>query len=88
MSTAAVTIYTTNWCPYCTRAKALLNSKNVAYTEIDVEATPGARDEMMTRSGRRSVPQIFIGDQHVGGCDDLHDAERSGNLDKLLHNSP
>ena len=88
MSTAAVTIYTTNWCPYCTRAKALLNSKNVAYTEIDVEATPGARDEMRTRSGRRSVPQIFIGDQHVGGCDDLHDAERSGNLDKLLHNSP
>jgi len=88
MSTAAVTIYTTNWCPYCTRAKALLSSKNVGFLEIDVEATPGARDEMMTRSGRRSVPQIFIGDQHVGGCDDLHEAERSGNLDKLLHNSP
>jgi glutaredoxin 3 len=79
-----VVIYLTGWCPYCTRAKQLLKSKGVDFEEIDVDARPEARAEMMTRSGRRSVPQIFIGATHVGGCDDLHELEASGRLDTLL----
>ncbi len=64
---APVTIYTTAWCPYCRSAKALLTKKGAAFTEIDVEATPGARQEMTARAGgRTSVPQIFIGEKHVG----------------------
>jgi len=81
---AAVTIYTTGWCPYCSRAKSLLSRKGVSFEEIDVESAPEKRAEMQTRSGRRSVPQIFIGDQHVGGCDDLHALEDAGKLDALL----
>jgi glutaredoxin 3 len=79
-----VVIYVTGWCPYCSRAKQLLTSKGVDFEEIDVEARPEARAEMMTRSGRRSVPQIFIGATHVGGCDDLHELEANGRLDTLL----
>ena len=79
-----VVIYVTGWCPYCSRAKQLLESKGVAFEEIDVDARPEARAEMMTRSGRRSVPQIFIGATHVGGCDDLHALEATGELDALL----
>jgi glutaredoxin 3 len=79
-----VVIYLTGWCPYCSRAKQLLESKGVSFEEIDVDARPEARAEMMTRSGRRSVPQIFIGATHVGGCDDLHELEASGRLDTLL----
>ena len=79
-----VVIYSTGWCPYCSRAKQLLESKGVSFEEIDVDARPEARAEMMTRSGRRSVPQIFIGATHVGGCDDLHELEASGRLDTLL----
>jgi glutaredoxin 3 len=79
-----VVIYSTGWCPYCARAKQLLESKGVDFEEIDVDARPEARAEMMTRSGRRSVPQIFIGVTHVGGCDDLHELEASGRLDTLL----
>ena len=81
---APVTIYTTGWCPYCSRAKSLLTRKGVQFEEIDVESAPEKRAEMQTRSGRRSVPQIFIGDQHVGGCDDLHALEDAGKLDALL----
>jgi glutaredoxin 3 len=81
---APVTIYSTGWCPYCARAKSLLTRKGVSFEEIDVEAAPEKRAEMQTRSGRRSVPQIFIGDQHVGGCDDLHALEDAGKLDALL----
>ena len=81
---APVTIYTTGWCPYCSRAKSLLTRKGVGFEEIDVESAPEKRAEMQTRSGRRSVPQIFIGDQHVGGCDDLHALEDAGKLDALL----
>lgn len=81
----AVTIYTTSWCPYCSAAKALLRRKDVAFAEIDIEAVEGARREMVSRAGgRTSVPQIFIGDEHVGGCDDLHALERAGRLDPLL----
>src|ERR1044072_1419676 len=70
-----VVMYATGWCGYCARARALLESKNVPFEEIDVDAQPGAREEMMKRSGRRTVPQIFIGETHVGGRDDLQDLE-------------
>lgn len=81
---AKVVMYTTGWCPYCARARNLLRSKNVAFDEIDIEGAAGAREEMMTRSGRRTVPQIFIGSTHVGGSDDLHALEAEGKLDALL----
>jgi glutaredoxin 3 len=81
---APVTMYTTSWCPYCSRARALLKRKGVSFEDIDVEQAPEKRTEMQNRSGRRSVPQIFIGDHHVGGCDDLHALEEAGKLDALL----
>jgi len=84
MSQPAVVMYTTNWCPYCERARRLLASKNVSVQEIDVESAPAKRAEMQTRSGRRSVPQIFIGDHHVGGSDDLQALDAAGKLDGLL----
>jgi glutaredoxin 3 len=84
MNDPKVVMYTTGWCPYCVRARELLKSKGVAIEEIDVDARPEARTEMMARSGRRTVPQIFIGETHVGGCDDLHELEDSGRLDTLL----
>ena len=84
MSTPAVVMYSTSWCPYCERARRLLASKGVAIEEIDVESAPEQRAEMLQRSGRRSVPQIFIGDQHVGGSDDLAALEAAGKLDTLL----
>jgi glutaredoxin 3 len=84
MSQPAVVMYTTNWCPYCERARRLLAAKNVSIDEIDVESSPDKRAEMQARSGRRSVPQIFIGDHHVGGSDDLQDLEAAGKLDGLL----
>ncbi|MCI2400086.1 glutaredoxin 3 [Aliiroseovarius subalbicans] len=80
-----VTIYTTQMCGFCHAAKRLLTSKNVSFDEIDVAREPTRREEMMTRAnGGYTVPQIFIGDQHIGGCDDLYDLERSGKLDPLL----
>ena len=79
-----VVIYMTVWCPYCAQARATLEAKGVAYREIDIEIVPGALFEMMSRSGRTSVPQIFIDDQHVGGADDLHALEAAGRLDPLL----
>lgn len=80
-----VTIYTTSLCPYCHAAKALLNKKGVAYTEIDVSYDPDTRRKMTERAGgRRTVPQIFIGATHVGGSDDLHALDRAGKLDGLL----
>jgi glutaredoxin 3 len=81
---AAVTMYSTSWCPYCERARRLLKRKGVDFEEIDVESAPEKRAEMQNRSGRRSVPQIFIGDRHVGGSDDLHALEEAGKLDALL----
>lgn len=81
---APVVMYTTSWCPYCDRARKLLARKNVAVEEIDVEAAPQKRAEMQQRSGRRTVPQIFIGETHVGGSDDLHALEDAGKLDALL----
>jgi glutaredoxin 3 len=84
MSRPKVVMYATGWCPYCARARQLLDGKGVALEEIDIEAVPAARAEMMSRSGRRTVPQIFIGETHVGGCDDLLDLDARGGLDKLL----
>jgi glutaredoxin 3 len=80
-----VVIYTKPFCPYCARAEALLKSKNVAYEEIVAAMDAGKRQEMRERSGGRTTyPQIFIGDHHIGGCDDLMAAEASGELDRLL----
>ena len=79
-----VTIYTTPICPYCTRAKSLLKKKGAAFEEIDVFMNPQARANMEKRSGRCTVPQIFIGEVHVGGSDDLHELEQAGKLDPLL----
>ncbi|MDF2183058.1 glutaredoxin 3 [Neptuniibacter sp. CAU 1671] len=83
-----VVIYTTAWCPFCIRAKMLLEHKQVAYTEIKVDSDPAKRQEMTERSQRRTVPQIFIGDTHVGGCDDLFHLERTQALDPLLGLTP
>ncbi|MGE5504674.1 MAG: glutaredoxin 3 [Actinomycetota bacterium] len=82
---AKVEIYTTKICPYCVRAKKLLDRKGQAYTEIDVSNDPDLRDFMVRRAGgRQTVPQIFINDHHVGGCDDLHELEAEGKLDPML----
>ena len=86
---AEITLYLTHFCPYCVRAKSLLNSKQVDYTEIDVGAEPELRNEMIQKSnGVTSVPQIFIGEYHVGGCDDLFALESAGKLDNLLFPQP
>jgi glutaredoxin 3 len=82
---APVTLYTRGWCSYCAAAKALLGKKGVEFEEIDIEAVPGARAQMLERAaGRTSVPQIFIGDAHVGGFDEMAGLERQGRLDQLL----
>lgn len=82
---AKVTIYTTMLCPYCHMAKDLLRQKGIAFDEIDVDGRPGLRAEMRAKAGgRNTVPQIWIGDRHVGGCDDLYALDRAGNLDPLL----
>jgi glutaredoxin 3 len=82
---ANVEIYTWNSCPFCIRAKSLLNAKGVQFTEYAIDGDESARSKMAERSsGRRSVPQIFIDGVHVGGCDDIHALERSGKLDPLL----
>ena len=80
-----VILYTTSWCPYCARARRVLAQKGVAFTEIDLDEHPQARTQMIERSGgRRTVPQIFVGETHVGGSDDLVALEASGGLDRLL----
>ena len=81
-----ITIYTTSSCPYCHQAKRLLKQKAMSFEEIDVGGRPDLREEIFQRSGgRRTVPQIWIGDLHVGGCDDLYALEASGKLDELLY---
>ncbi|WBU56954.1 glutaredoxin 3 [Paracoccus sediminicola] len=82
---ANVEIYTTPTCPFCLAAKRLLNAKEVSFTEIDVSRDPSLREAMTERAGgKRSVPQIFIDDQHVGGSDELHAIDKSGKLDQML----
>ena len=79
-----VRIYTTPYCPYCVRAKRLLQKKNVLYEEVDVSGDDEARVQLMQRTGLRTVPQVFIGDRHVGGSDELYALEQRGELDALL----
>jgi len=80
-----VVVYSSDYCPYCSRAKQLLASKQVAFEEIKVDGKPQLRAEMAHKAGRTSVPQIWIGNQHIGGCDDLFAHERGGKLDALLN---
>lgn len=80
-----VEIYTSPLCGFCHAAKRLLSDKGVSFAEIDISREPNRRQEMMQRAnGRHTVPQIFVGETHVGGCDDLYDLERSGKLDPML----
>lgn len=79
-----IIIYTSSRCPYCDRAKVLLNSKGVNYQEINIEKDSKLKDEMIKKSNRKTVPQIFIGNKHIGGCDDLYNLDNNGNLDSLL----
>ena len=79
-----IQIYTTNICPYCLMAKRLLDKKGLHYTEINVDTNPGLREEMMIKTNRRTVPQIYIGDYHVGGFDELYALEQQKKLDDLL----
>ena len=89
MSAREIVIYTrSSYCSSCERAKALLKRKGVTFREVDIESDPGVRQELMTRTGQRTVPQIFIGERHVGGYDDLAALDRSGELDKLLAQLP
>jgi glutaredoxin 3 len=83
--TPEIVMYSTAWCGYCQRARSLLERKGVSVREIKIDEDPKERDVMLSRSGgRRTVPQIFIGDRHVGGYDDLAALDRAGELDKLL----
>ena len=84
---AKVLMYLTASCPYCQSADRLLQQKGAAVEKIRVDLEPARRAEMMQKSGRRTVPQIWIGGRHVGGCDDLHELERAGELDSLLRAS-
>jgi glutaredoxin 3 len=77
-------MYAASWCPYCARARRLLQDKGVAFEEIDVDAWPEARAQMVARCGRHTVPQIFIDDVHVGGCDELLARDAAGTLDSLI----
>jgi glutaredoxin 3 len=81
---AKVTIYTRPFCGYCTRAIKLLNDKGADFTEIEAGMDPALRKEMMERSGGVTFPQIFVGERHIGGCDDMMSLERAGKLDALL----
>jgi glutaredoxin 3 len=83
--TAKVEIYTWSTCPFCLRAKSLLNKKGVNFTEYSIDGDDDARAKMAQRAnGRRSLPQIFINDNHIGGCDDIHGLDRQGKLDEML----
>jgi glutaredoxin 3 len=84
MAETKVQVYLTDWCQYCARARGLLERKGAQIETINIDERPEARAEMMARSGRRTVPQIFIGDTHVGGCDDLYALDAAGGLDPLL----
>ena len=84
----AATVYTSRWCGYCTMATRLLESLGIGYRTVNIDTEPGGRDEMMRRCGRRSVPQIFIGDRHVGGFTDLYQLARRGDIGDWLEPSP
>lgn len=84
VTSAAVVMYATRFCPYCMRARALLGQKGVTFRDIAVDGKPELRQEMIEKSGRYTVPQIWIGDTHIGGCDELMALDRSGELDQML----
>ena len=84
MSAVDIVMYTQEWCGYCRRAKNLLDRKNLAFREISLDNDPKLREEMIHRSGRRTVPQIFIGDRHIGGFEELDALERDGGLDRII----
>ncbi|MBA2651937.1 MAG: glutaredoxin 3 [Tatlockia sp.] len=79
-----VIMYSTTYCPYCERARELLEKKEVEYTDIKIDEHPEKREEMVAKSGGHTVPQLFINGQHIGGCDDMYALEAKGQLDKLL----
>ena len=81
---AEIIMYSTGYCPYCVKARELLQYKGASFTDIRIDLQPELREEMITKSGRRTVPQIFINGQHVGGCDDLYALDAQGTLDQLL----
>jgi glutaredoxin 3 len=84
MSQPVITMFASGWCPYCERARSLMTKKGLVVSEIDVDEDAKSREEMTARSGRSTVPQIFIGDKHIGGCDDLVALDASGELDRLI----
>jgi glutaredoxin 3 len=84
VSRPEIVMYASGWCPYCQRARQLFERKKLAFSEIDVEDAAAIRQTMIKRAGRTSVPQIFIGERHVGGFDELSALDRSGELDRLL----
>jgi len=84
VSTPDIVLYVAGWCPFCVRAQGLLTKKGLAYRVVDVDEDAKSREEMIARSGRRTVPQIFIAGKHVGGCDDLFALEGAGELDRLI----
>ena len=87
MSAPKLVMYGADWCGYCARARALLSAKGILFEEIDTDLVPGARQEAQQRSGRSTIPQIFIGDQSIGGADDLAALAADGRLDSLLKNT-
>lgn len=82
----AVTIYTTRYCGFCIRAKSLLDSKGIKYKEIPADGNAQLRQQLVQRTGSRTVPQIWIGETHIGGCQELYALDHSGKLDELLQN--
>lgn len=84
MNQPKVVMYSADWCGYCQRARALLERRGVVYEDIDVDVVADARAQMQQRTGRSSIPQIFIGGQHIGGSDELHALDADGRLDALL----
>ena len=79
-----VKIYFSEYCPYCKSVEALMNKKNISFEKIDVDLDTNLREEMVKKSGRTSVPQVFVNDLHLGGCDDVYDLENRGELDSLI----
>ena len=84
MTPPAITVYTASFCGYCLRVLALLQRRGIDYTEISVEDHPGLRDELVARSGRRNLPQVYLGDRYLGGATELAALDRNGGLDRLL----
>lgn len=84
MADAKVLMYGAEWCGYCARARRLLDAKGIAYEQIDIDLVPGASAEMKARTGRTSIPQIFINGEPIGGSDELHALDADGRLDLLL----